>query len=145
MTDCPPVERVLITVVLVGLALAVAAVLRRQTSSRAPVRAGYSVPTALDRNGFVRPDAPWLVVSFSSETCAACRGAWEKVRQLESELVAVEDVDSVTGRDRHRRYRVEAVPLVLVADQDGVVRASFIGEPTAADLWAAVADLRFRR
>ncbi len=32
--------------------------------------------------------------------------------------------------------------MVLVADADGVVRASFVGSPSAADLWAAVAELR---
>jgi hypothetical protein len=32
--------------------------------------------------------------------------------------------------------------VVLVADAAGVVRASFVGPPSAADLWAAVAALR---
>jgi len=34
------------------------------------------------------------------------------------------------------------VPSVIVADRDGVVRASFVGPVTAADLWAAVAEVR---
>jgi hypothetical protein len=34
------------------------------------------------------------------------------------------------------------VPLTLLAGADGVVRASFVGEPTATDLWAALAEAR---
>lgn len=42
----------------------------------------------------------------------------------------------------HDRYRIDAVPLVVIADREGEVRASFLGEPTATDLWATVAELR---
>ena len=40
------------------------------------------------------------------------------------------------------RSGVDAVPLLLVSGPDGTVRRHFLGEPTAADLWAAVADAR---
>ena len=36
----------------------------------------------------------------------------------------------------------QAVPMILVADRDGVVQASFVGPPGATDLWAAVAEVR---
>jgi hypothetical protein len=42
----------------------------------------------------------------------------------------------------HERYGIEAVPIILVADADGVVRASFVGPPTATDLWGTIAELR---
>ena len=45
-------------------------------------------------------------------------------------------------RTLHAKYAVDAVPMVVVADQAGVVRASFIGPVTATDLWAAVAEAR---
>jgi hypothetical protein len=32
--------------------------------------------------------------------------------------------------------------MIVVADDEGVTRASFIGVPSAADLWAALAELR---
>ena len=44
--------------------------------------------------------------------------------------------------DLHERYAIDAVPCIVVADEAGVVRASFIGVPTATDLWAAVAEAR---
>jgi hypothetical protein len=48
------------------------------------------------------------------------------------------------ARDRvlHDRYRIEAVPATLVADDQGVVVASFVGPVAVADLWAAVAAAR---
>lgn len=134
--------QLLLFVVLGGLAGVVALVIRRRTAPPVPTRTGYAAPDQLDRRDFARPDADWLVVLFSSSSCLSCAGTWPKVAALESEAVAVEDVEFATDRDRHERYRIEAVPLVLIADRDGVVRSSFAGEPSAADLWASVAELR---
>ena len=129
-------------VVLVAVAVAAAAVIGRRTTRAAPVRTGTSAPGQLDRADFARPDAPWLAVLFSSETCLSCQGAWEKVELLESDAVAVERVSFQADRERHERYGVDAVPLVLVADAAGVVQATFLGPPSAADLWASLAELR---
>ena len=54
----------------------------------------------------------------------------------------MEEVEVGRRRDLHHRYSVDAVPTLVVADAEGVVRASFVGQPTATDLWAAVAELR---
>ena len=51
------------------------------------------------------------------------------------------EIDSIERKDLHDRYGVDAVPMVLVADAVGTVRANFVGEPTATDLWAALAEL----
>ena len=134
--------RLLLVVALAVVAVAVAAVIQRRTRPPAPTRTGSTVPDQLDRADFARPDADWLVVLFSSTTCLSCRGTWEKVEALASAAVAVEDVTFQDHRDRHDRYGIEAVPLVLVADAQGTVRASFVGPPSAADLWASLADLR---
>jgi hypothetical protein len=32
--------------------------------------------------------------------------------------------------------------MIVVADDEGVTRGSFVGVPSAADLWAALAELR---
>jgi hypothetical protein len=133
---------VVVVLVLVLVAMAVAEVIRRRTAQPAPVRTGTIAPGQLDRGDFARPDADWLVVLFSSETCLSCEGAWEKVELLESGAVAVERVSFQADRERHERYGVDAVPLVLVADADGVVQATFVGPPSAADLWASLAELR---
>jgi len=136
------VDRLLVAVALVAVAALVAAVVRRRSAPPAPTRTGQTVPDQLDRADFDRPDAPWLVVEFSSATCLSCAGTWEKVALLDSAEVAVQNVGYQERRDLHDRYRIDAVPVVLVADADGVVRTSFVGPPSAADLWAAVAAAR---
>jgi hypothetical protein len=56
--------------------------------------------------------------------------------------VAVSEVEYVAAGELHRKYDIQAVPMVVVADHEGVVRAGFIGPVTATDLWAAVAEAR---
>jgi hypothetical protein len=136
------VERLAIAVAIAVVAVAVAAVVRRRAAPPAPTRTGHTVPDHLDRADFADPEKPWLVVEFSSRTCLSCAGTWEKVALLESAEVAVQDVAYQERRDLHDRYGIESVPVVLVADAEGVVRSSFVGPPPAADLWAAVAALR---
>lgn len=131
--------------VLLGVALvavAVAGFVRSRSRSDPPTRPAWAVPDNVDRQDLSRPDAPWMVAVFSSETCLACRATWEKARQLESEQVAVQDIDSIRDADLHSRYGIDAVPLLLLLDADGDVRAHHLGEPSAADLWSAMADIR---
>lgn len=135
-------ERLLIALVLAGLAVGVAALLQRRQRPDAPVRTGYSVPAQLDRADFPRPEAPWLVAVFTSATCNTCAGVWERAKPLESESVAVAELELVAARALHERYGIEAVPTTVVVDGEGVVRASFLGPVTATDLWAAVAEAR---
>ncbi len=135
-------ERLAVAVALALVAVAVAAVVRRRTAPAKPTRTGHTVPDHLDRADFARPEAPWLVVEFSSTSCLSCAGTWEKVAPLASDDVAVEDVSYQSRRDLHDRYGIEGVPVVLVVDGAGEVRASFVGQPPTADLWAAVASLR---
>ncbi len=61
---------------------------------------------------------------------------------LESRDVAVVDIEFTTARELHQRYRIEAVPTLVVADGEGVVVRGFVGPVTATDLWAAVAEAR---
>lgn len=134
----------LIILVLVAVAGVVAFVVQKKDRSTATAEPGptWTVPSGLDRADFIRPDAPWLVAVFSSSTCLACQGTWEKAQILESSDVAVQALDSIDDKELHERYSVEAVPMVLVVDSTGAVRRSFMGEPTATDLWAALAELR---
>ena len=134
-------ERLLIVAAVVGFAAGVAVVVRRRRPEP-PTQGKWPVPTQLDRADFDRPDAPWLVVVFSSTTCLSCADAVEKAEVLASADVVVQDVEVTASPDLHRRYGIDAVPVTVVADGDGVVRASFVGAPSATDLWAAVADLR---
>lgn len=135
-------ERLLLAAGLLVAAVVVAAVVRSRSASPAPTRTGTTVPDQLDRADFARPEAPWLVVAFSSRTCLSCADTWQKVEALGSDAVAVQDVPYQDRKDLHDRYGIEAVPVVVVADAAGIVVRSFVGPPTAADLWAAVADAR---
>lgn len=134
-------ERFVIAAVVVVTAAIVALVVERHRPEP-PTQGKWPVPTQLDRADFDRPDVPWLVAVFSSASCDSCAQAVAKARVLASESVAVEEVEVKARPELHRRYHVEAVPTVVVADGEGVVRASFVGPPTATDLWAAVAEAR---
>jgi hypothetical protein len=134
---------VIIAAVLVVVAVVVAIVVQRRQRTDAPTQPrSYAVPAQLDRQDFARPEAPWLVVLFSSATCLSCEGLRDKAAQLESEAVAVQEAEAVADKVLHDRYAIDAVPMLVIADAAGVVRASFIGPVTATDLWATMADLR---
>ena len=81
-------ERVALAVGLIVVVAVFAVVLERRTKASAPTNTGPGAPAQLDRSDFARPDAPWLVVAFSSETCLSCASTWEKVALLESDDVA---------------------------------------------------------
>ncbi len=132
----------------VALAAAIAAVAAvmawwlRRRRPEPPPRAAYPVPRQLQRRDFPRADAPWLVALFSSETCDSCVGLGEKVAALESGAVATCELRYPARTDLHGRYEILAVPMILVADHDGVVQRAFVGSTTATDLWAALAEVR---
>ena len=66
----------------------------------------------------------------------------QKVAPLESADVATCEVEYGAARALHERYNIDAVPLVVMADADGVVRRSFLGVVGATELWDAMAELR---
>jgi hypothetical protein len=137
--------RYVVALVLGGAAAAVAALLaRRKRPASEQVQSGsrWPVPHQVDRGDFVRADAPWLVVVFSSSACDSCARTVAAAKALESPAVAVHDCEAIGEKVLHQRYRIEAVPITIVADATGAVRASFVGPPTATDLWAVVAELR---
>lgn len=135
-------EQLLLAVALVVVVAAVALVLRRRTRPDAPTQPRAAAPQQLDRADFDRADAEWLVAVFSSATCSTCADVVRKAAVLETADVAVQDVEYTARRDLHRRYSIDAVPIVVIADRAGVVQRSFVGPVTATDLWAAVAACR---
>jgi hypothetical protein len=134
-------SRVVIALVLIAVCVVVAVLLRRRRPEP-PTQARGAVPVQVDRSDFERPDAPWLVAVFTSSSCASCAGATAKASVLAGRDVAYQDVSFQASRPLHERYRIETVPTTIVADREGVVRASFVGTPPATDLWAAVAGPR---
>lgn len=137
-----PVERLVIAVVLIAIAVAVAVVLERRKPAPPTQPKRWDVPSQLDRDDFEGRDQPWLVAVFTSATCDSCDKVVPKAKVLASPAVAVTEIPYQSRKDLHDRYAIGVVPTLVVADPDGVVRASFIGVPTATDLWAAVAEAR---
>ena len=123
------------------IALAVSWFLRRRQND-APTQGGFELPVQLDRNDFASPEAPWLVVVFTSATCGTCNDVASKAEVLSSQDVVVVRVDYTTDPQMHSRYKIEAVPALVVADKAGVVKVGFLGPIKAQDLWAAVAECR---
>jgi thioredoxin-like negative regulator of GroEL len=82
------------------------------------------------------------VAYFWSRTCDSCRGLEGKVGVLESADVATCTLEAIADRAVHQRYEIAAIPMIVLADAEGVVRRAFVGAVSATDLWAAMADLR---
>jgi hypothetical protein len=136
--------QVVIAVAVVVVALSAAAILRRRQRIEQVARPApqWVVPTRIDRSDFGSPSAPWVVGVFTSSTCEACALVAAKAQVLASAQVAVVELEAVRDVTVHQRYGINAVPLVVVCDIDGVVRHHTLGPVTATDLWAAVADVR---
>lgn len=133
-------DRVLLVLGAVTIAGAFAAVLGRRSAP--PSSNTHHIPAVLDRTDFVRPDAGWLVAVFTSSTCDACAGVWERAELLASDVVATQRIDYQTDKRLHERYNIDGVPTLVVADHEGIVKRAFLGPVTATDLWAAVAEAR---
>ena len=135
----------MIRFVIVGVVVVVALLAnlwQRKRQVDAPTQGASEVPTQIDRSDFVRPDAPWIVLAFTSATCQTCSDIERKVRVLETKSVAMQILEYTAERELHERYKIDAVPTVLMADANGVVQANFLGPVSATDLWAALARAR---
>jgi hypothetical protein len=136
------VDRVLIAAAIVAVAVVVAIVVRQRRRPAAPTQVTAEVPSQLDRADFARPDAAWLVVVFTSATCDTCADVVRAAQPLAGEDVAVVEVEYQARRDLHERYRVDAVPMVVMADAAGVVRASKVGPVSAVEVADALTSAR---
>ena len=135
----------MIRFVIVGVVVVVALLAnlwQRKRQVDAPTQGASEVPSQIDRADFVRPDAPWIVLAFTSATCQTCSDIERKVRVLETSSVAIQILEFTAERELHKRYKIDAVPAVLMADASGVVQANFLGPVSATDLWAALARAR---
>lgn len=134
-------DRLAVAVAIVAVAALVAVVVRRRRPDPPTQRSG-NVPAQLDRADFALSDAPWLVIVFTSATCHTCADVARKAAVLASDEVAVAEIEFGANRMLHERYRIDAVPTLVIADRAGIVRKSFLGPVTASDLWAGVAAAR---
>ena len=135
----------MIRFVIVGVVVVIALLAnlwQRKRQVDAPTQGASEVPSQIDRSDFVRPDASWIVLAFTSATCQTCSDIERKVRVLETNSVAIQILEYTAQRELHERYKIDAVPTVLMADANGVVQANFLGPVSATDLWAALARAR---
>ncbi len=135
-------ERLVIAALIIVIVGVVALVSRKRRVVDAPTQREYNVPQQLDRSDFARPEAPWLVAVFSSATCDVCAGVAERAAVLESTEVAVVVVEYGASKDLHEKYKIDAVPTLVIADANGVTKQHFLGPVNATDMWAAVAEAR---
>lgn len=119
-----------------------AVVARRRRGDDVPTQRSWNVPRQLDPTDFPTRGDGWAVVVFTSASCHVCADVATKAAVLSSSEVTVTEVEFSLRRDLHEKYDIDAVPTLLVADRDGVVRHHSLGPVTATDLWAAVARVR---
>lgn len=134
-------DRLLLVLGGVGIAGIVAALLSRGRQA-APVSNTHTIPRQLNRNDFDGATRPWLVAVFTASTCDTCAGVMERARHLASSHVSVQELEYSSEAALHKRYGVDSVPMVLIADETGAVQRAFLGPTTATDLWASLAELR---
>lgn len=114
----------------------------RSSAARSPAAASpaHHVPDRLDRGDFARPDAGWLVAVFTSDTCSTCAEVWQLARKLEGPEVAAQQIEAKREAALHARYGIDAVPLTVIADRDGVTQRSIAGPTTEFQLRTALAE-----
>ncbi|MCK2027144.1 thioredoxin family protein [Microbacterium sp. SSW1-47] len=132
-----PVLALAVVAVLLGVAVAVGAVLRHREGARR--RAGVVRFDPADAGAPLGQRA--TLVQFSTELCAKC----PHVRRLLGSYAAEQDglrhveIDLTTRPDLASRYRVLQTPTTLVVDGSGEVIARFHGVPQRHALTDAVA------
>jgi hypothetical protein len=137
------VTNVLIAVILGGVALGAAWLInRKKPRTSAPI--DHHVPTHVDRADFARPDAAVLIAVFTSATCVTCAAMLSTARSAAGDGVVVDEAEAKVRADVHERYLIDAVPIAVVVDREGVVRASFAGSMNADDLAAAIDQVASR-
>jgi hypothetical protein len=135
-------DRLLLALAIAVVAGVVALVARRLRRPDAPTQSRYETPHQLDRADFPHPDAEWLLVVFTSATCHTCADVVAKAAVVDSSAVRFVEVEYGAQQALHRRYAIDAVPTLVLADRDGIVRSAHLGRISATDLWAAVAEVR---
>ncbi len=135
-------DRLLVAVAIAAVAALIAFAVRHHRSTAPPAQVSRDVPSQLDRADFEHPEADWLVAVFTSATCDACAEVAGAARDLAADDVAVVEVGYQTDRRTHERYRIAAVPMVVIADREGVVRAGRLGPVGSAELAADLTTAR---
>jgi hypothetical protein len=137
------VDRLLLAAAIAAAVIAVALVVRRWGPSSGIEPAGpqgWTLPQQIARADLDAPDAPWVLVAFTSTSCDTCRGALDVARDVAEPGVAVVEVEYGARRDLHERYGIEAVPAMAVVDATGGVHGWLLGPLTPEGVAAALTE-----
>ncbi|MAU39820.1 MAG: hypothetical protein CL501_03025 [Actinobacteria bacterium] len=99
------------------------------------------LPYQLDRSDFSEPDIEWIFVLFTSETCDACDLVVNEVSKISLSNVVVQNIDFAVNKSLHARYEIDSVPILLLADRQGIVQWSFAGVPPSIAISEALVNL----
>jgi len=114
------VERLLVLVAVSLLACTAASIVQRR-NYRHSVRTGSPVPVQIHRGDFPHPEIDWLIAIFTSESCDACTAVLRSAQSIDSAAVHVAKIDSTKNEKIYKLYDIDAVPLLLLANKNGVV------------------------
>ncbi|MFM8530726.1 MAG: hypothetical protein ACKOD2_13835 [Ilumatobacteraceae bacterium] len=133
---------VIIAAAIVVVVSGVAILLRSRRTADAPTQKAWTVPAQIDPGDLSDVVSDWTIIVFTSGTCHVCADVVNKAEALRSRHVGVIEFEYGSHRPAHEKYRIDAVPTLVVCDRSGVVRHSILGPVSATDLWAAVARIR---
>ena len=119
----------LILVLLLGAFAIIVAYIANNRRTDSPSVPKISLPIQVDRNDFDMPDMQWLLVFFSSESCSSCIQVREILSGIPMNSIHIQEVSFPQGKNLHNRYAINSVPIVLIANLEGVVIWSYAGVP----------------
>ena len=99
------------------------------------------LPYQLDRSDFNNPSIDWIFALFTSDTCDACALVLSEVSKISLPNVVVQNINYSMNKSLHVRYEIDAVPILLLADQQGIVQWSFAGVPPSIAISEALVNL----
>tara|TARA_B110000438_G_C15718987_1_gene608891 strand:+ start:115 stop:534 length:420 start_codon:yes stop_codon:yes gene_type:complete len=114
---------------LIGLSTGAAlfSLLLRKTTSRDRIRSGWTVPGHLERSDFAFRNEPWIALVFSSNTCETCKSVIDAAKGLSIKSIPFQEISVEENKELHDRYGIDAVPMLLILDNFGVVRSHYLG------------------
>ena len=134
-------ERLLIALVLVAVAVGVAFLLERRRSAAPPTRTERSeLPVQADLAASGLSAGPAIVV-FTEETCRSCAGALALLKGPAGAGLPVAEVPFGAMREVHRQHSIDTVPTALVVAADGTVVDGWVGQPDMRELALALAEV----
>jgi hypothetical protein len=130
--------------VLVVVAVGVALLIRRRAPARPTAVRTYDRPAQLDPAD-LGTFTEWTVVLFSSAGCETCAGLRAQAAAAVDESVGFVEFEFGEHPEVHDHYGVDAVPMLLVVDDEGTVREVVVGPQPDGVVRALIARSREAR